>query len=187
MVKLSTYINKRALWLKSQFVETKIRVFISGPTFSRENPMVTVLQELVQCCSDRNESIPILKEILSTLTTSKQRYLIDVEDRTNRSALFHAIETKKSIEFIKEILDFNAKITSRILLSAIRHGNLSILHLLKYYGADFRPGTDGVSLLHECVLLHKNHFIEFLITEGNVSWKICVLSEIRHLFLFSLV
>jgi len=105
------------------------------------------------------------------MTKEEQWHLIDAEDETNRSPLFYAIETGKSLEFIRLLLEYDIRITDRILLCAVRYGNLEILKLLLEYNADFRQTYQGLSLLHECILLHKNHLISFLIEQAGVSRK----------------
>ena len=88
---------------------------------------------------------------------------------THRALMFHAIGKWKIIRFYSRITYISCTVTSRILLSAIRYGHIDLLHLLHQYGANFQQTSHGLSLLHECVLLHKNHFIRFLIEQGQVS------------------
>jgi ankyrin repeat protein len=132
-----------------------------------------IQQRLLSCCRDpideSNDELLALKDLLIELRQEDRRYLIDVEDETHRSPLFHAIESGKSLNFLEELLEFQIRITSRILICAIRYGNFEILKLLQKYGADFRQSYHGISLLHECILLHKNNLISFLIEEGGVS------------------
>jgi len=111
----------------------------------------------------------LLKNILKEIYQKERLYLIDVEDETHRAPLFYAIESGKSLDFLGQLFEYQVRITNRILLCAIRYGNLDILKLLHQYGADFRQSYHGLSLLHECILLHKNHLITFLIEEGGVS------------------
>jgi len=129
-------------------------------------------QKLVALCQDSSISnVDELKTHLSEMTKEEQWHLIDAEDETNRSPLFYAIETGKSLEFIRLLLEYDIRITDRILLCAVRYGNLEILKLLLEYNADFRQTYQGLSLLHECILLHKNHLISFLIEQAGVSRK----------------
>lgn len=134
---------------------------------------LTVQQQLFKCCheplDENDDKLSSLKSILDQLKQQNKKYLINVEDVTHRAPLFHAIESGKPLEFLKELLCFPAAITNRILVGAIRHGNLDIIKLLHQHGADFKETFYGISLLHECVLLHKNHFISFLIEKGGVS------------------
>jgi ankyrin repeat protein len=111
----------------------------------------------------------LIQNILEELNKEQSLYLIDAEDGIQRAPLFDAIESGESIDFIRQLLKYDVQITNRILLCAIRYGNLDVLKLLHEYGADFRQTFHGLSLLHECILLHKNHLISFLIEEGGVS------------------
>ncbi|CAF0973860.1 unnamed protein product [Rotaria sordida] len=133
----------------------------------------TIQQRLINCCCDsrdeNNDKLLLLKNILIEINQQDKHYLIDVEDATSRAPLFHAIESGQSLDFIKQLLDFQARITNRILLCVIRYGNLDILKLLNQYGADFKQTYYGISLLHECILLHKNNLISFLIEEGGIN------------------
>ncbi|CAF2440029.1 unnamed protein product [Rotaria sp. Silwood2] len=130
-------------------------------------------QQLFNCCADshdeNNDKLILLKNILNEINQQDKHYLIDVEDATHRAPLFHAIESYQSLDFIKQLLDFQVRITNRILLCAIRYGNIDILKLLHQYGADFKQTYYGISLLHECILLHKNNLISFLIEEGGIN------------------
>jgi ankyrin repeat protein len=133
----------------------------------------TIQQELRKLCRDsidpNNDELLLLKNILKEINQKERLYLIDAEDDTHRAPLFYAIESGKSLDFLRQLLEYQVRITNRILLCAIRYGNLDILKLLHQYGADFRQSYHGLSLLHECILLHKNHLITFLIEEGGVS------------------
>jgi ankyrin repeat protein len=133
----------------------------------------TIQQRLFRCCQnpidENTDELSVLKNLLIEINPKDKRYLIDIEDETHRAPLFHAIESGKSLNFLKELLDFHIRLTSRILLCAIRYGNIHVLKLLHQHGADFRQSYHGISLLHECILLHKNNLISFLIEEGNVS------------------
>ena len=145
--------------------------------------MQTIQQRLTSCCCDPNdENLDELKKLLSEINTKDKRYLIDVEDPNNRSPLFHAIKSGKSINFLKELLEFQVRFTSRITLCAIRYGNLDILELLHQYGADFRQSHHGISFLHECILLHKNNLISFLIEKAGVSNLLS--NKTNYLFIF---
>jgi len=133
----------------------------------------TIQQRLLNLCRDpldpNNDELLLLKNVLIEINQNETLYLIDAEDETHRAPLFYAIESGKSLDFLRQLLEFKVRITNRILLCAIRYGNLDILKLLHKYGADFRQSYHGLSLLHECILLHKNHLITFLIEEGGVS------------------
>lgn len=118
---------------------------------------------------DDEDSQRVLRNLLEELRRNDKKYIVDLEDPTHRAPLFHAIESGKSLDFIRLLLDFPARLTSRILLCAIRCGHIDLLHLLHQYRANFRQTSHGLSLLHECVLLHKNHFIRFLIDQGQVN------------------
>jgi ankyrin repeat protein len=132
-----------------------------------------IQQRLFNLCRDpidqNNDELVLLKNVLIEIIQEEKLYLIDAEDETNRAPLFYAIESGKSLDFLQQLLEYDVRITNRILLCAIRYGNLEILKLLHEYGADFRQSYHGLSLLHECILLHKNHLISFLIEEGGVS------------------
>lgn len=142
--------------------------------FSSMSTIPAIQERLLSCCRDpieqNNDELLLLKNVLNEIIQEDKRYLIDVEDITNRAPLFHAIESGKSLNFIKQLLDFQVRVTSRVLLSAIRYGNLDILKLFHEHGADFRQSYSGLSLLHECILLHKNNLIGFLIEQGDVSY-----------------
>ncbi|CAF1958318.1 unnamed protein product [Rotaria magnacalcarata] len=133
----------------------------------------TIQQRLFSCCRDaldqNDDRLSLLKTLLSLISEQERRYLIDVEDATHRAPLFYAIESGKSLIFLRQLLDFQVRITNRILLCAIRYGNLDILKLLNQYGADFKQTYYGISLLHECILLHKNDLISFLIEQGDID------------------
>ena len=134
----------------------------------------TIQQRLISCCHDpvvsnHDYELVSLKNILEEISQQNRRYLIDVEDESYRAPLFHAIESGKSLNFLRLLLDFQVRLTSRILLGAIRYGNLNLLKLLHEYGADFQQTYHGISLLHESILLHKNNLLEFLIETGGVS------------------
>lgn len=130
-------------------------------------------EKLLALCRDPWESneneLIVLKDLLVGLGKEERWHLIDTEDETNRAPLFYAIESGKSIDFLRTLLEYDVRITNRILLCALRYGNMEILELLNEYGADFRQTFHGLSLLHECILLHKNHLIRFLIEKGGVS------------------
>lgn len=130
-------------------------------------------QELFRVCrepTDHNtKELLVLKNILEEIKKSGRLYLIDSEDATNRAPLFYAIESGKSLDFLRQLLEYEVRITNRILLCAIRYDNFDVLRLLNRFSADFRQSYHGLSLLHECILLHKNHLISFLIEEGGVS------------------
>lgn len=132
-----------------------------------------IQQRLFDLCRNpsdpTNDELSLLKEILSEINQEERLYLIDAEDETHRAPLFYAIESGKSLDFLRQLLEYDVRVTNRILLCAIRYGNLDILKLLHEYNADFRQSYYGLSLLHECILLHKNHLISFLIEEGGVS------------------
>jgi ankyrin repeat protein len=135
--------------------------------------MTTIHLQLVQCCSDidnaSNDQLSQLTDLLNQIQRADQRYVIDIEDATHRAPLFYAIEMGKSTDFLRLLLDFPARLTEKILLAAIRYGNLEILELLHKHGADFRQTSHGLSLLHECILLHKNHLIRFMVETAGVS------------------
>jgi ankyrin repeat protein len=135
--------------------------------------MATIQQRLFTCCRSSvdtdHHSCSLLKSLLSELDDNNQQFLVDIEDDTDRSLLFYAIESGKSLDFLRQLLDYRARLTSRILLASIRYGTFDLLRLLHRYGANFRQTHHGLSLLHECILLHKNHFIRFLIEQGDVS------------------
>ena len=132
-----------------------------------------IQQRLFDLCRNATDSaqdeLDLLKNILLELKKQDRLYLIDAEDETHRAPFFHAIENGKSLEFLRQFLDYEVRLTHRILLCAIRYGNLDILKLLHQYGADFRQSYYSISLLHECILLHKNDLISFLIEQGEVS------------------
>jgi ankyrin repeat protein len=132
-----------------------------------------IQQRLFDLCRNptdsTNDELGLLKDVLLEINQEERLYLIDAEDETHRAPLFYAIESGKSLDFLRQLLEYDVRITNRILLCAIRYGNLDILKLLHQYGADFRQSYHGLSLLHECILLHKNHLISFLIEEGGVS------------------
>jgi len=132
-----------------------------------------IQQRLFDLCRNStdstNDELGLLKDVLLEINQEERLYLIDAEDETHRAPLFYAIESGKSLDFLRQLLEYDVRITNRILLCAIRYGNLDILKLLHQYGADFRQSYHGLSLLHECILLHKNHLISFLIEEGGVS------------------
>ncbi|CAF0808673.1 unnamed protein product [Didymodactylos carnosus] len=107
-----------------------------------------------------------LEDILNELDLNNQKYLIDVEDNRGQSPLFYAIETQKSLKFIKILLEHDARITDKILVCAVRKCNFEILELLKTYGANFNKTVNGWSLLHDSVLLHNNELLEYLIDQG---------------------
>ena len=121
------------------------------------------------CCLTREDTIETLREILLELEQTDKRHLIDTQNQWRRTPLTCAIDSEKPLSFLRVLLDFKPRLTALTLLHAIRRGNLDILRLLKEYGADFRQATNGISLLHECILLHKNHLIEFLIIEAEVK------------------
>ncbi len=141
--------------------------------FPSMSAIPTIQQRLLSCCRDpinhNNDEFLLLKNILLEINQQDKHYLIDAEDSTHRAPLFHAVESGKPLNFLKQLLDFQVRVTSRILLCAIRYGNLDILKLFHEYGADFRQTYYGISLLHECILLHKNNLISFLIEETGVS------------------
>ena len=133
----------------------------------------TLQRRLFDCCQDQrdenNDDLLSLNHILIEINRQNKQYLIDAEDETYRAPLFHAIENGKSLYFLQQLLGFPARITTRILICAIRYGNLNVLQLLHQYGADFKQSYHGLSLLHECILLHKNDLIPFLIEAGGVK------------------
>ncbi|CAF1127981.1 unnamed protein product [Adineta steineri] len=135
--------------------------------------ILPIQDQLLRCCQDsidpNSDELYELNNVLKRINRDNKRYLIDCEDATNRAPLFHAIESGKSLNFLKQLLEFQARVTSRILICAIRYGNLDILKLFHEYGADFRQSYHTLSLLHECILLHKNNLISFLIEQGNVD------------------
>jgi hypothetical protein len=146
---------------------------INRVLFSSMDGYRTIQQRLLNLCRDpidpNNDELLLLKNILKEIDQSSRLYLIDAEDETHRAPLFYAIESGKSLDFLRQLLEYEVRITNRILVCAIRYGNLEILKLLHQYGADFRQSYHGLSLLHECILLHKNHLISFLIEDGGVS------------------
>jgi ankyrin repeat protein len=139
-----------------------------------------IQQRLLDLCRHpthaTNDELGLLKNILEEINQEERLYLIDAEDETHRAPLFYAIESGKSLDFLRQLLEYDVRITNRILLCAIRYGNLEILKLLHQYGADFRQSYHGLSLLHECILLHKNHLISFLIEQGGVSKMMILIS-----------
>ncbi|CAF0737169.1 unnamed protein product [Adineta ricciae] len=132
-----------------------------------------IQEQLLSCCRDPIESnedeLFLLNHILAEVEYQHKRHLVDAEDATHRAPLFHAIESGKSLHFLRRLLDFQVHITSRILICAIRYGNLDTLRLFHEYGADFRQSYHGLSLLHECILLHKNNLISFLIEQAGID------------------
>ena len=134
--------------------------------------ITTMHQRLVSCCRDPldgiDNSFTVLKGLLNEISDDKKRYLIDVEDETNRAPVFHAIESAKPLDFVRQLLDFPVRLTHRIVFCAVRYGTIETLQLLHQYGADFRQPYHGISVLHECILQHKNHLIRFLVDHGNV-------------------
>ena len=134
--------------------------------------IATIHQRLISCCRDPLDStdnnIVVLQDLLNEISDDKKRYLIDVEDETNRAPVFHAIESAKPLDFVRQLLDFQVRLTHRIVFCAVRYGSIETLRLLHQYGADFRQPYHGISVLHECILQHKNHLIRFLIDQGNV-------------------
>lgn len=135
---------------------------------------VSILQERLQsCCRDglepNDDGLSRLNDVLADVARENRKYLIDAEDASHRAPLFLAVESSKPLAFLQRLLDARASVTSRILICAIRYGNLDTLKLFHRYGADFRQSYYGLSLLHECILLHKNNLISFLIEEGGVS------------------
>lgn len=132
-----------------------------------------IQQQLFDLCRTQTEStqdeLHLLKTVLLEIKQGGKLYLIDTEDETHRAPLFYAIESGKSVDFLRLLLDYEVRLTHRILLGAIRYGSLDILKLLHQYGADFRQSYYSVTLLHECILLHKNDLISFLIEQGGVS------------------
>lgn len=132
--------------------------------------MANIQQRLLSSCQNPiDRECLVLQHILDELKVQDKRYLVDAEDETNRSPIFHAIESEKPLHFLRLLLEFPVRLTSRVLLCAIRRGNIDLLELLHEYGADFRQTHHGLSLLHECILLHKNHLIRFLIDKGQVG------------------
>ena len=134
--------------------------------------MTSIQQRLLSSCQNpiepSNRECLVLKHILDELKVEDKRYLVDVEDETHRSPLFHAIENGKPAHYLRLLLEFPVRLTSRVLVYAIRYGTIELLQLLHEYGADFRQTHQGLSLLHECILLHRNHLIRFLIDQGGV-------------------
>lgn len=132
-----------------------------------------IQQQLFDLCRNQAEStqdeLQLLKTILLEMKQGGKLYLIDTEDETHRAPFFYAIENGKSSDFLRQLLAYEVRLTHRILLGAIRYGSLDILKLLHQSGADFRQSYYNISLLHECILLHKNDLISFLIEQGGVS------------------
>lgn len=87
-----------------------------------------------------------LKNVLEEIIKNERLYLIDAEDETRRAPLFYAIESGKSLKFLQQLLEYQVRITNRILLCTIRYGNIDILKLLHQYDADFRQSYHGLSL-----------------------------------------
>jgi ankyrin repeat protein len=142
-------------------------------SFSIGSAMANIQQRLLSSCQNpidpNNEECLVLKHILDELKVQDKQYLVDAEDETHRSPVFHAIESGKPLHYLRLLLEFPVRLTSRVLLCAIRNGDIDLLQLLHEYGADFRETHHGLTLLHECILLHKNHLIQFLIDKGEVG------------------
>ncbi len=171
------YTSSLFFFLSFSLLDLGIYIFtgenIKRVLFPSMSAMPTIQERLLSCCrnpiNQNNDEFLLLKNLLLEINQQDKHYLIDAEDATHRAPLFHAIESGKPLNFLKQLLDFQVRVTSRILLCAIRYGNLDVLKLFHEYGADFRQTYYGISLLHECILLHKNNLISFLIEETGVS------------------